>query len=285
MGMIIIGGVIKCVFIFFLSIIVLDIVENGMQILDSDDENYDVVEVEEIIHRNSQATTILLAYLCREEYNKVNGLDNAKEIWYTLEVAHEGNLIKVTKMELIKGELGRFAMKRGEGPQEMHNRLKSLVNQVRNYGRKRWMDHEVVRLMLRSFIALDATLVSLICENPRYTKMMPKEVLGKFVSHQMMIKDAKYIEDVANRSTTSTKPQVVAFKATNEKEVIPSKVAQVEVVSLNDDEMALVIKHFNNALNGRKDYYKNKSKEKCACFMCGKTGRFIANYLENESDD
>jgi hypothetical protein len=57
----------------------------------------------------------------------------------------------ITKMELIKGELGRFAMKRGEEPTEMYNRLKTLVHQIRNYGKTIWIDHDVVRLMLRSF--------------------------------------------------------------------------------------------------------------------------------------
>jgi hypothetical protein len=60
----------------------------------------------------------LLASLYKEEYNKVNNLENAKEIWDTLRMVREGNLMtKVTKMEVIKGELGRFAMKRGKGPQ------------------------------------------------------------------------------------------------------------------------------------------------------------------------
>jgi hypothetical protein len=31
--------------------------------------------------------------------------------------------------------------------------------------------------------------------------MVPEEVLGKFVSHQMVVKDAKYIDDNANGST------------------------------------------------------------------------------------
>jgi hypothetical protein len=47
-----------------------------MHILDSDNETYNPVEVEEITHCNSQDTTVLLASLCREEYNKVNGLEN-----------------------------------------------------------------------------------------------------------------------------------------------------------------------------------------------------------------
>jgi hypothetical protein len=137
------------------------------------------------------------------------------EIWDTLKIAHEGNVMtKITKMELVEGELERFTMKRGEGPQEMYNRLKSLVNQVWNNGTKRWTDHEVVELILRSFTILDPTLVSLIYENSRYTKMMPEEVLGKFVSHQMMVKDTKYINSVANGSMPSTRLQVVAFDGT-----------------------------------------------------------------------
>jgi hypothetical protein len=34
--------------------------------------------------------------------------------------------------------------------------------------------------------------VNNIRENPRYTKMSPEEVLGKFVSGRMMIKEARY---------------------------------------------------------------------------------------------
>jgi hypothetical protein len=37
------------------------------------------------------------------------------------------------------------------------------------------MDHDVVRLMLRSFTVIDPHLVNLIRENPRYTKMTPEE--------------------------------------------------------------------------------------------------------------
>jgi hypothetical protein len=89
------------------------------------------MDVQEQIHKNAQATIVLLASLCRDEYNKVSGLDNAKEIWDTLKIAHEGNDITViTKMELVEGELERFAMRRGEEPTETYNRLKILVNKI-----------------------------------------------------------------------------------------------------------------------------------------------------------
>jgi hypothetical protein len=54
-----------------------EIVENGM-LFDSTDNP---VFINEKIHKNAQATTVLLASLCRDEYHKVSGLDNAKQIW------------------------------------------------------------------------------------------------------------------------------------------------------------------------------------------------------------
>jgi hypothetical protein len=44
--------------------------------------------------------------------------------------------------------------------------------------------------MLRSFTVIDPHLVNVIRENPRYTKMTPKEILEKFVSGRMMVKEA-----------------------------------------------------------------------------------------------
>jgi hypothetical protein len=39
-----------------------------------------------------------------DEYNKVSGLDNAKQIWDTLKISHEGNdATMITKMELVEG--------------------------------------------------------------------------------------------------------------------------------------------------------------------------------------
>jgi hypothetical protein len=55
-----------------------DIVEFGAQVPQVGDKDYDSDEAAQIRHFNSQATSILLASLCREEYNKVQGLKSAK---------------------------------------------------------------------------------------------------------------------------------------------------------------------------------------------------------------
>jgi hypothetical protein len=238
------------------------------------------------IHKNAQATTVLLASLCGDEYNKVSGLDNAKKIWDTLKISHEGNdATMITKMELVEGELGRFAMIRGEKPTQTYNRLKTLINKIQSYGSTRWTDHDVVRLMVRSFTVIDPHLVNLICENPRYTKMTPKEILRKFVSGRMMVKEARYVDDALNGPLPIYEPQHVALKATSSKEALPSKVAQVEAAGLNEDEMALIIKRFKTALKGRKEYpSKNKTRGKRSCFKCSKTDHFIAQCPDNDND-
>jgi hypothetical protein len=89
-----------------------EIVENGMQFDSSDNSMF----INEQIHKNAQATTVILASLCREEYNKVSGLDNAKHIWDTLKISHEGNdATMLTKMVVapVQGETTMLAEGKG----------------------------------------------------------------------------------------------------------------------------------------------------------------------------
>jgi hypothetical protein len=65
-----------CSHLFSLHPSIWEIVENGMKFDSSDNP----VLINEQIDKNAQATTVLLSSLCRDEYNKVSGLDNAKEI-------------------------------------------------------------------------------------------------------------------------------------------------------------------------------------------------------------
>jgi hypothetical protein len=45
----------------------------------------------------------------------------------------------------------------------------------------------MVKVILRSLVFLNPTQVQLIRGNPRYTLMSPKEVIGNFVSFELMI--------------------------------------------------------------------------------------------------
>jgi hypothetical protein len=261
-----------------------DIVEFGAQVPSVGDEGYDSDEVAQIRRFDSQATTILLASLCREEYNKVQGLKSAKEIWDVLKTAHEGDEVtRITKRETIEGELERFILNQGEEPQAMYNRLKTLVNQVRNLGSTKWDDHEMVKVILRSLVFRNPTQVQLIRGDPRYKLMSPEEVIGKFVSFELMIKGSKQIIEQGGSSTPEVQP--IAFKATEEKkEESTSSRLPIDVSKLDNEEMALIIKSFGQILKQRrgKDY---KPHSKKVCYKCGKPGQFIAKCpMSSDSD-
>jgi hypothetical protein len=261
-----------------------DVVEFGAQVPSIGDEDYDEDKMTQILHFNSQATTILLTSLSREEHNKVQGLKSAKEIWDVLKTAHEGDEVtKITKRETIEGELGRFMLNQGEDPQAMYNRLKTLVNQVRNLGSTKWDDHEMVKVILRSLVFLNPTQVQLIRGDPRYKLMCPEEVIGKFVSFELMIKGSKKIIEQGAPSTPEVQP--VAFKATEEKkEESTSSRLPTDASKLDNEEMALIIKGFRQILKQRKGKdYKTRSKK--VCYKCGKLGHFIAKCpLSSDSD-
>jgi hypothetical protein len=142
----------------------------------------------------------------------------------------------------------------------------------------------MVKVILRSLVFLNPTQVQLIRGDPRYKLMSPKEVIGKFVSFDLMIKGSKkIIEQGASSSIPEAQP--VAFKATEEKkeDSTPSRVP-IDASKLDNEEMALFIKSFRQILKKRrgKDY---KPRSKKVCYKCGKPGHFIAKCpLSSDSD-
>jgi hypothetical protein len=123
----------------------------------------------------------------------------------------------------------------------MYNRLKTLVNQVRNLGSTKWDDHEMVKVILRSLVFHNPTQVQLTRGDPRYKLMSPEEVIGKFVSFEQMIKSSKHIIDLEQGGTSTPEVQPVAFKATEEKkEESTSSRLPIDASKLDNEEMALI---------------------------------------------
>ena len=124
-------------------------------------------------------------------------------------------MTKITKRETIEGELDQFVLNKEEGPQAMYNRLKTMVNQVRNLGSTKWGDHEMVKVILRSLVFCNPTQVQLIRGDHRYKHMSPEEVVDKFVRFELMIKDSKHIVNLNQGATSTPEVQPVVFKATD----------------------------------------------------------------------
>jgi hypothetical protein len=103
-----------------------------------------------------------------------------------------------------------------------------------------------------------------------------EEVIGKFVSFELMIKDSKHIANLEQGATSTPDVQHVAFKAMEEKkeESTPSRLL-IDASKLDNEEMTLIINSFWQILKQRKrkDY---KPRSKRICYKCGKSGHFIA---------
>jgi hypothetical protein len=113
--------------------------------------------------------------------------------------------------------------------------------------------------------------------------MSPEEVIGKFVSFELMIKGSKQIVEQGGTSTPEVQP--VAFKATEEnKEESTSSRLPIDASKLDNEEMALIFKSFRQILKQRRGKeYKPCSKK--VCYKCGKPGHFIAKCpLSSDSD-
>jgi hypothetical protein len=158
----------------------------------------------------------------------------------------------------------------------MYNRLKTMVNQVSNLRSTKWDDHEMVKVILRSLVFCNPTQIQLIHGDPRYKLMSPEEVIGKFVSFELMIKDSKHIVHLEQGATSTPEVQPIAFKATEEeKKESTSSRLPIDASKLDNEEMMLIIKRFRQILKQMrgKDY---KPRSKRVCYRCGKFGHFIA---------
>jgi hypothetical protein len=146
----------------------------------------------------------------------------------------------------------------------MYNRLKTMVNQVRNLGSTKWDDHEMVKVILRSLVFRNPTQVQLIRGDPRYKLMSPEEVVGKFVSFELMIKGSEQIVNLEQGGTSTPEVQPVAFKATKEKkEESTSSRLPIDASKLDNEEMALIIKSFRQILQQRGGRTTNPAPRGC----------------------
>jgi hypothetical protein len=79
----------------------------------------------------------------------------------------------------------------------------------------------MVKVILRSLVFCNPTQVQLIRGDPRYKLMSPEEVIGKFVSFELMIKGSKQIIEQGGTSTPEVQP-VASRGAFRSRMVLPT---------------------------------------------------------------
>jgi hypothetical protein len=115
------------------------------------------------IHRIAQVISILTSLVDKEKFNRVDGLDVAKEVWTTLRMAHEGSKpVGKAKIEMLEEQLNRFIMFDDETPQDMFNRLKKMVNKAKALGSKKWTNRMFIERLMRAYTPMNYNVVALI---------------------------------------------------------------------------------------------------------------------------
>jgi hypothetical protein len=85
------------------------------------------------IQRKYQAICIIKSSLTYGEYDKVDGLKSAKEVWDTLFINHEGTKqVREGRIRALESELNRFVIKDDESPQDMYNHLNKIINKIKS---------------------------------------------------------------------------------------------------------------------------------------------------------
>jgi hypothetical protein len=82
-----------------------------------DEDEHPTLDQLQKIYHNAQAISVLTSSLDNAEFNHVDGLDLAKDVWITLWMPHEGSKpMRMAKIEMLEARLNRFIMFEDETP-------------------------------------------------------------------------------------------------------------------------------------------------------------------------
>jgi hypothetical protein len=202
-------------YVYSISPEVWQVIYDGVNFLD-DNEQSTLDQLQKIYH-NAQAISILTSSIDKEEFNRVNSLDVANDIWTTLRMTHEGSKpVRKGKVEMIEGQLNRFIMYDDKTHHEMFNRLKKLVKTARVIGSKKWNNYMLTERLMMAYTPMNYNIVALIRQDPVNKKITSDDVLGRIMNHKMDIQEANNIKNLYKGISTSKK-QDIALKANKSK--------------------------------------------------------------------
>src|ERR1700732_5611262 len=96
------------------------------------------------------------------EFDKVSSCSTAKEMWDKLETTYEGtSLVKESKIGVLIRDYDLFSMREGEEINAFISRFMSIVNPLKNLGKK-FSDEKMVKKVLRSLISSKCVCFSVL---------------------------------------------------------------------------------------------------------------------------
>ncbi|XP_070002317.1 uncharacterized protein [Nicotiana sylvestris] len=216
--------------------------------------------------KNAKAKKWLVCGLGLDEYSIIQSCTTAKEIWDTLQVAHEGTpQVKRSRGILLYSQYENFTMKEGETIQEMYTRFTTLTNELKSLRRIIIEEDKVEKILTRVLLVSWESKITVIQESKNIATFRLDELIGNLTAYELRRQTMKM--------DTPKKERSLALRI-------------AEGSDLEDDEMAMITREFKKYLMRGKGSSKgttfNKSRApkkqtNVGCYKCGKTDHMIKN--------
>ena len=157
-------------------------------------------------------------------YSRIQSSTTAKEIWDTLQVAHEITpQVKRSRGTLLYSEYENFTMKEGETIQEMYTRFTIQTNELKSLGRIILEEDKVEKILTRVLPVTLESKITAIQESKNIATLKLDELIGNLTAYELRRKTMKMDAPKKERS-------------------LALRIA--EGVDLEDDEMTMISRDF-----------------------------------------
>ncbi|XP_070009701.1 uncharacterized protein [Nicotiana sylvestris] len=136
--------------------------------------------------KNTKAKKWLVYGLGPNEYNRIQSCTTTKEIWDTLQVAHEGTpQVKRSRGTMLYSQYENFTMKEGEPIQEMYTRFTTLTNKLKSLGMIIFEEDKVEKILTRVLPVTWESKITVIHESKNIATLKLDELIGNLTAYEL----------------------------------------------------------------------------------------------------
>ncbi|XP_070004965.1 uncharacterized protein [Nicotiana sylvestris] len=191
--------------------------------------------------KNAKAKKWLVCGLGPNEYSRIQSCTTTKEIWDTLQVAHEGTpQVKRSRGTLLYSQYENFTIKEGETIQEMYTRFTTLTNELKSLGRIILEEDKVEKILTRVLPVSWKSKITAIQESKNIATLRLDELIGNLTAYELRRQTMKMDKPKKERS-------------------LALRIA--EGSDLEDDEMTMITREFKKYLMRGKSSSRDEDSE------------------------
>lgn len=229
---------------------------------------------------NFKAKLFLTMALSREEYDRIQECKNAKEIWDTLKIHHEGTShVKETRIDIGVRKFELFEMTETETIDEMYGRFTIIMNELRSL-EKDFTVHERVRKILRCLPKSWRHIVTAITEAKDLKKLRLEDLIGSLKAHEVLLQEDKSSNKskmIAFKTNQESQNQELEMEVYNQQQEPDEEDHQDQIILLTRKLQRMIQRRDQNKRNfpARKENTKTEfDKSQVTCYGCYKLGHY-----------